>query len=148
MGVKIPPHITGLKAIHLNSHNENETRRIFYDVLRTCKFKIVEWIQPHYPKNFFEVIVIIDDKEFVILLHEFYPFLAFADKNVEGKLIFSFIDMPILESEFEAYYQVLSKAYLEKPFIPREHNLTEEELKDAKYWRPENIGEVIFNVWD
>lgn len=98
-------------------------------------------------QKFFEVIVIIDDKEFIILLHEFYPFLAFADKNVEGKIIFSFIDMPILESEFEAYYQVLSKAYLEKPFIPREHNLTEE-LKDAKYWRPENIGEVIFNVWD
>ena len=45
-------------------------------------------------QKFFEVIVIIDDKEFIILLHEFYPFLAFADKNVEGKIILVLLICP------------------------------------------------------
>ena len=37
---------------------------------------------------------------------------------------------------------------LNAAFTSSEHNLSEVELKQIKYWNPTSIGNIIFNEWD
>ncbi|HYX18982.1 MAG TPA: hypothetical protein VE944_32450 [Nostoc sp.] len=63
---------------------------------------------------------------------------------------FVFFNVPLLQAAFEALgYEVLSKEYLETdPTEEHVADLSAEELKDYRYWAPNQIGQIIFNNWD
>lgn len=83
----------------------------------------------------------------VILRNNPYQMLAFSSTEERP---FVFLNVPLLQAAFEALeYEVLSKEYLESD--PTEQDIADlsaEELKDYRYWRPNRIGEIIFNQWD
>lgn len=83
----------------------------------------------------------------VILRNANHAMLAFSCTEEEP---FVFLDVPQLQAAFETLgYEVLSKEYLES--YPTEQDiadLSKQEIKDYRYWRPSRIGEIVFNFWD
>ena len=63
----------------------------------------------------------------------------------------TFIDAPTLHAHFSPFYQVLEKKALNKPLnlsLAMKTKLNKAELKQIEYWKPESIGQIIFNYWD
>ncbi|WP_139892038.1 hypothetical protein [Bacillus sp. D386] len=64
---------------------------------------------------------------------------------------------PIL-SRHSSFYKVLHtselnetviiKNHLKHDFLQNDHDLTLAELEKIKYWKPNIVGEIIFNYWD
>jgi hypothetical protein len=86
----------------------------------------------------------------VLLLSAYVPLLAFAEPPIRY-MVQAFVDPPPeLAERFRGLgYQVLDRAALEAPV--RKESLAElrkSELDQVRYWKPERIGDVIFNHWD
>ncbi|WP_235852060.1 hypothetical protein [Niallia nealsonii] len=63
------------------------------------------------------------------------------------------MDIPILFDEFSVYYQIFYTVNLNIPTSQvlmklNEDELNSEELKQMVYWKPETMGQIIFNYWD
>ncbi|MEH7180105.1 hypothetical protein [Neobacillus vireti] len=92
-----------------------------------------------------------------ILLNAAYPFFAFASK-VEYMTI-EFMDHQELANEIIALnkdYRVLTTSELHEPIQPdgrkyllrNENTLNKDEIQNILYWKPQTVGEVIYNYWD
>ncbi|MDF2066764.1 hypothetical protein [Bacillus sp. Cr_A10] len=113
-------------------------------------------VQPQVTANFFDVEAKIFNKHLHILLNVHYPFMAFAFDVEYGKIIF--IDEPELFKQFSPFYNVLDTKELNAPVILRldskksivqnDNEFNSDELKQIAYWKPERIGDIIFNYWD
>ncbi|MFD4707853.1 hypothetical protein ACFWM3_23830 [Gottfriedia sp. NPDC058432] len=61
----------------------------------------------------------------------------------------NFIEVSHLKEEFSPFYIVLSKKELNEPLLLKSENeLNSAELNQMAYWKPNRIGEVLFNHWD
>lgn len=76
--------------------------------------KVMGFKGPEYPANFYCAQVEAGDKQFNILLNEYYPYLASASA-VEFCNI-KFIDAPAIKEYFSPCYQVLNTDELNSPF--------------------------------
>lgn len=140
-------NITGLASRDvLNQMDGQLFKKLGYEIARRVNGKVLGWFSPNYPLNYFRIVLEIEEKVISILLHEYFPYVAIA--LYEDELRFKFLDNEDVELELKPYYTVLKSAFLNEPFNPNEHDLSEVELKNAKYWRPNSNGEVIFNCWD
>lgn len=98
-------------------------------------------------RNFYFAEVQIKESRFFILLNRYYPYIAFATQIEFGNI--QFVDKPYLEEYFAPFYQVLKVKELNTPFDPIENTqLNCAELEKIAHWKPQTIGEVIFNYWD
>ena len=69
-----------------------------------------------------------------------------------------FIDEPDLIKQFSSFYKVLGTKELNEPLslrfgskksiLQNANELNSAELEQIAYWKPEKVGEVIFNYWD
>jgi len=87
----------------------------------------------------------------VALLHHHFPLLAFSVIDETGKMTFT--DEPVLVPFFEDEYTILTSSILHLPIddiFRKEHQdvLYKDEWQQINYWKPTNIGELIFNLWD
>ena len=96
--------------------------------------------------NYFRIDIEVDKKVVSILLHQYFPYASIV--LYENELQLQFIEYDNLFTELSPYYTVLEAGFLNEQFNPNAHDLSEDELKNVKYWRPNNNGEVIFNCWD
>ena len=106
--------------------------------------------------NFIDVEAKVFNKHLHILLNVHYPFIAFAIDVEYGKI--TFIDEPELFNQFSPFYNVLDTKELNAPVLLRlgskksivqnENELNSVELKQIAFWKPEIIGDLIFNYWD
>ena len=94
---------------------------------------------------------------FFLLLNQHKPLLAcaFAHDHTSPhpkEPPFSFTDLPEFLTPFESSYTILKKEELELPWIWSESELASrlspEEIKQIAYWKPQTVGEVLFNCWD
>ncbi|MEH6940370.1 hypothetical protein [Bacillus sp. JJ722] len=118
--------------------------------------KIIAFKEPEYPMNFYSVYVEFFNKQFHILLNEYYPNLAFASIVEFGNI--EFIDIPILYKQFNPFYKVLNTSELNNPvtlinsskksIIQNNNELNSTELKEIVFWKLKTVGEIIFNYWD
>lgn len=111
--------------------------------------KVINVSPPQYPVNFYCAHVEFSRDVFYILVNEHYPYLAFASVVAFGEI--KFIDVPALHELFSPFYQVIDAAELnvsvdQKMLMKMELNSAE--LEQAAYWKPQTIGQVIFNYWD
>lgn len=124
-----------------------------YEVARTIHAKVLEVREGGHYKNYYLCRMQLREyhnyssMNVVILRNDPYQMLAFSSTE---EIPFVFLNLPLLQVAFEALeYEVLSKEYLESD--PTEQDIADlsaEELKDYRYWRPSRIGEIIFNHWD
>lgn len=156
--MKLPNGITGF----YENHNEppmidgKQFKQICFNLIKSYGGTILEFKEPREKTNFFDVEVNVFNKYFHILLNAHYPLLAFASFVNFGEI--NFCDEPQLNKEFSPYYSVLGTMELNEPIsiksesknssIQNENELNSAELKQLAYWKPERIGDVIFNYWD
>lgn len=86
-----------------------------------------------------------------VLLNAHFPIVGFADPPRTGEVLFRFRDCSAL-AEFlreGGVYEVLTATELERRVTPDDlGGLSEAELAHVAYWRPQRVGDVIFNYWD
>jgi hypothetical protein len=157
--MKLPNGITGF----YNSKNNQplkvdgkQFKQVCFTITTQSGGKVLEFKEPQYPINFYDVEVKVFDNHFHILLNEHYPYLAFASVVEFGKI--NFIDVPELLKQFSSFYKVLDVKELNEPLVLKlgskkgilqnDNDLNSAELEQVAYWKPERIGEVIFNYWD
>ena len=149
----LPNGVTGFYNSDTNKPPEVERKQFkqlcFY--IASCNGgKVIDFSTPQYPANFFNVEVEILGNRFYILLNEHYPYLAFAS-FVDETYGITFIDNPILYEQFSPFYQVISSEELNIPFnqnMIKNSGLNSAELDQLAYWKPETVGQIIFNYWD
>lgn len=157
--MKLPNGITGFYSSKNNRPSKvdgRQFRQVCFSITTRFGGKVLDFKEPEYPTNFYKVDVKLYNKQFHILLNEYYPYLGFASV-VEFENI-KFIDVPDLSREFSSFYKVLSVNELHKPLvikqnsekiiIQNDNDLNSAELEQVAFWKPERIGEVIFNYWD
>ena len=74
----------------------------------------------------------------------YYPWIAFA-KNLD------FTRIEFIESPFDIIYtnvNVLTLPELEQSWHDIVGELSKAELEQIKYWKPNTVGDIIFNFWD
>ncbi|NKE04659.1 hypothetical protein [Mesobacillus selenatarsenatis] len=127
--------------------DSKQLKSLCFNYFKTNGGKILEVWEPRECTNFFDIKVNLRDKSFHILLNEHYPLLAFASDVKIGQI--NFIDKPSLGELFSGFYNVLKAEDLDnKLFEDQNNNLNRAELEQIKYWKPQRIGDVIFNFWD
>lgn len=124
-------------------------KQLCFDFIYRNGGKVIDFSTPQYPVNFYNAEIKIFDSRLYILLNEHYPYLAFASavkpRNIE------FIDEPVLFEHFCYTYKVISTVELNEPIskISIENNeLNSAELKQIAFWKPETVGQILFNYWD
>ncbi|MEH7336885.1 hypothetical protein V7161_30205 [Neobacillus drentensis] len=155
--MKLPDGITGFYEKHNRPPmiDGKQFKLLCFNSIKSNGGKVLEFKEPKEKSNFFDVEVNAFNKHFHILLNAHYPLIAFASVVSFGEI--DFIDEPQLNSEFSPFYRVLGTEELneqiinsdsKKGTIQNENKLNGAELKQLAYWKPERIGDVIFNNWD
>lgn len=157
--MNLPNGVTGFHSSIDNKPNEideNHFKSICFDLIRRNQGKILKIDEANLTSNFSKVKVNVFNREIYVLLNAYYPFLALAS-TVEFQHI-NFIDDPVLSKGFMPFYKVLSKEKLNEPLdirnskgkvsLENKNNLNSSELEQIFYWKPNTVGEVMFNFWD
>jgi hypothetical protein len=115
----------------------------------------VHQVRPAYEQvilNFHEALVTLRGRpETVrILCNAHYPIVAFTTPAArEGDARLEFTDCPELADLLRADFAILTSqeacASVADELVGQ---LSEDELRQMRYWRPQRIGDVIFNYWD
>ncbi len=148
--MNLPNGITGFYDSEANKPPQIDGqlfKQLCFSIASLHSGNIIDFKAPHYPANFYVAQVRILDNLFSIMLNEHYPYLAFASVNEDRS--FTFIDAPLLHAHFSPFYHLLDAALLNKPFTPSLNTeLNSAEWEQIAYWKPETIGQIIFNKWD
>jgi hypothetical protein len=86
-----------------------------------------------------------------VLCNAMYPYLAFVPPGAFGFTDLEFVAPVRLASAFASMteFQPLDADWLrDDPRPGLLANLAEAELEQMKYWKPQRIGDIIFNYWD
>ena len=95
--------------------------------------------------SYYEAQIAVGDELVSMLMNKYYPVIGFCKNGSDGKKIF--IDLPG-ENLSEFGYKVTSAAELNAEFNNFDHDLDAAELEQIKYWKPQSVGEIVFNEWD
>jgi len=110
----------------------------------------VERLEPaRYPRNYHRAIIQLRDKAVAVLCNAHLPWIAFAEVNDDFPL--RFIEAAPLESRFKEAIpcEVVSISSLNaSPDAGTLAGLRAFERKQIQYWRPQRLGDIIFNFWD
>jgi len=146
--MKLPYGVTGFyeKSKEPPKMDEKQFKQLCYTIMKNNGGKVLEFKVPQEATNFFDVEVNVFNKHLHILMNAHYPFLAFASDVNIGEV--HFINEPHLYKQFSSFYYVLETKELSQPIVTEPHELNHAEWKQLAYWKPERIGDVIFNHWD
>lgn len=152
--MRLPNGITGFYSSKANNPPQvdgKQFKQLCFHFVSHKGGKVIDFNVPQYPMNFYNVRVEIFNMQFYILLNEHYPYLAFATAVEFGNM--KFVDIPVLFERFSPFYQVMDTASLNVPIgrileEKNKHELNSAEWEEIAYWKPNTIGEIIFNYWD
>ncbi|MEH7501050.1 hypothetical protein V7152_03250 [Neobacillus drentensis] len=156
--MKLPNGITGFyeKENEPPKMDGKQFKQVCFSLVTNNRGLVLNYNEPYGGTNFFDVEVKVFNKHFHVLLNAHYPFLAFASV-VNFKQI-NFVDEPQLFEQFSYFYSVLETKELNEPLfiklssieciLQNDNELNSAELKQLIYWKPERIGDLIFNFWD
>lgn len=115
----------------------------------------VNEVRPAYDqvvRNFHEAFITLRDRPGVVrvLCNAHYPVVAFATVSThEGDARPEFMDCPELADVLRGEFTIITRrdacAGIADALIAQ---LGNDELDQMRYWRPQRIGDVIFNYWD
>jgi len=102
--------------------------------------------------NFHEALITLRDRPDIVrlLCNAHYPIVAFATPAAhDGDMRLEFSDCPELAAALSAEFSIITRqeacAGVADELVAE---LGEAELHQMRYWRPQRIGDVIFNYWD
>jgi len=150
--MKLPNGVTGFYDSIVNKPPQvdgKQFKQLCFDFTSRNRGKVIDFITPQSPTNFYYAQVEILRNRLCILLNEHYPYLAFASKVEFGNI--TFIDRPVFHEHFSSFYQVLGTGELNVPLnqnLIKKTDLNNAELEQIAFWKPETVGQIIFNYWD
>ncbi|SMQ81566.1 hypothetical protein SAMN05444673_4382 [Bacillus sp. OV166] len=137
-------------------HTKNDVKREFFNSVTKVGGKTGNFFEPEYSTSYYEGVFKYKGRTIYALFNKYQPLMGFVSKVDEYN--FSFIDVPELLNGFRSYFKILSVKDLTTPFeikevngkifVKNKHQLKDVEVQQALYWKPQTIGEVIFNSWD
>ena len=149
--------VTGFYSVNQQppSMDEKQYKQNCYSLISSMDGDVLSFQGAQTAANFFNTEVKVLNKHLHILLNEHYPFMAFTCKFDYGKTIF--YDEPELLKLFSPYYTVLGTDELNESIILKlgsrriiqnDNELNDDELTQIAYWKPERMGDILFNYWD
>jgi hypothetical protein len=99
--------------------------------------------------NFYQADVKVGDRLLSILCNQTFPVVAVVESPIEIDVLrpldITKLTNPIKELRFE----IAEKNELERAITTEDLAiLGEDERRQAKYWKPARIGQLVFNWWD
>lgn len=142
------PGVTGFSEKELSNKEIKDFEAYLYHAIRCENGEVIETEFPENNRNFYTYQIGIRTKVFYILLHSIFPFVAFA--SVVDYSGITFIDEPEqVKTILTESYNVLDTNLLNQTLTREDTSrLGKQEQEMIRYWKPETIGEVIFNYWD
>lgn len=130
----------------------SDFRGIVFDVARIAGARIIDdsFLSARLGQNYFSVTVELSSKKQAvkILASSGYPVFAFS---TAGEVL-SFMDSPELDlafSECHPQFKIMRLTELNTRIRGLSlDGLSETLVDDLKYWTPDTLGEVLFNIWD
>jgi hypothetical protein len=150
----LPAGITGLGSDADSPASLIDTREFLsycHSVAREHRGVVRSSYDAKYPRNFAAATLSLPDCSLSVVLNVHYPFLALATPLQEHDMEPQFIDLPSVADTFREFqrYTVLNPSELSTPITENVIcALSEAERREIRYWKPEAIGEIIFNSWD
>ncbi|MEK4229321.1 hypothetical protein [Solibacillus sp. FSL H8-0538] len=133
-----------------------ECKKHCYSIIDNLGGEVLTWNELEVGRNYYYVQVKVFDECLYILLNAMYPFIAISSSAAPGGL--DYIDHEQLWKGFSLHYHVLRadelnellviKEVKDTNFVENNHQLSEAEFYNIKYWRPKTVGDIVFNYWD
>ncbi|MDQ2087898.1 hypothetical protein RBH29_15815 [Herbivorax sp. ANBcel31] len=150
--MKLPNGIAGFFSSETNeplSVDGKQFKQLCYHIAIHNEGKVIDFNEPKYPRKFYYAQVEILGEQFYILLNGHHPYIAFSSSIGFGNI--KFIDKPFISEQFSLFYKVLGLADLHVSVdenLIKKTELNIAELEQLAYWKPETVGQIIFNYWD
>lgn len=145
----LPRGITGFwsaKTQPLLTFSEKEFRRMCYLLAGENGGSVVEVDTDITGRNFYFAMIRKYDTSVFILQNIYYPYRAFARRDGVGGFVL--IQQPEWLQLPESQVHFLNLDELNQDWHGLCGALNAEELEQIRYWKPQTVGEIIFNVWD
>ena len=97
-------------------------------------------------RNFYSAKLSRYDQSVFILQNIHYPYIAFAQRDASSRFVL--IAPPDWLQMSDDPVRVLSPNELNQDWHGLCGELSPEELEQIRYWNPQTVGEIIFNMWD
>ncbi len=101
--------------------------------------------------NFARVTLELPGGPVAVVLNLHYPIVAFVAPQPDNESRLRFVDASAVSDSFRGFsiYKVLTASEAGRPVAEEVCRLlSPTELEQLRYWRPQCIGEVVFNDWD
>lgn len=145
----LPRGITGFWSVNANPPpflDEKAFRRMCHALARENGGTVAEVDTDTASRNFYSAKLSRYDQSVFLLQNIHYPYAAFAQRDADGRFIFTsppeWLRLP------EGTVRFLSLAELNQDWRNLCGELSPEELEQICYWNPKTVGEIIFNTWD
>ena len=120
---------------------------------RSLRGRMTGFQSPSSPllRNFAVGLLELPGREVAVLLNAHHPIVGFAEPDGEAIVNPRFLDEPRLAGVIRSFgpYDVYTSTELERAIEAGDlERLAPAELKQWKYWKPERVGDLIFNYWD
>lgn len=126
-------------------------KELCHGLARTLEGELLEFSDTLYPANFYKAVFNLPALNICLVMNKHYPIIAFA-RAVEAVKI-EFIDYDAGKNAVPDEFTVLPTSILEVPVTGNMEDLpvnqlNKGEIEQIKYWKPETVGQIIFNFWD
>ncbi|MCY1058898.1 hypothetical protein [Nannocystis sp. SCPEA4] len=145
----VRPGLTGFGGSHDRRWNLASFRAACHAMARAVpRTALGECEGPHQSAEYYRARVDHEGTPLWLLLNAVEPVLAFAQWG--QRLDYRFVDAPLLAAAFHGPHELATAAQLETRLAPQdwETRLHGQELAQARHWRPERVGDLVFSWWD
>lgn len=131
-----------------------EITTVIFSLARMCGWEIGNFHWNSYPMSFHWVEASQGDRNFALLIHEFSPYVALSSSLPDYFNLIFFDDSAFAEAaqRFVAPFEILRASELSRPLSDADRifvsQLSAQHERDLKHWKPDAVGDVIFNWWD
>ena len=143
----LPNGITGFRDLKDPCIPEQKKRvfqRFCYSIANRYHCMVLSFDFDLTSKNFYSAEIKTEYGRLYLLENAYYPWIAFA-KNLDFTRI-EFIESPF--DIIDTNVNVLTLPELEQSWHDIVGELSKAELEQIKYWKPNTVGDIIFNFWD
>jgi len=143
----LPNGITGfrdLKDPYIPEQEKRVFQRFCYSIATRYHCVVLSFDFDLASKNFYSAEIKTEQGRLYLLENAYYPWIAFARSCNFTKI--KFIENPF--SITDSNICVLTLSELQQDWHNIVGELNKAELKQIEYWKPNTVGDIIFNFWD
>lgn len=131
-------------------------KRLCHTLANYTNGKVLCFEEPQVAQNFYKAELDLSNDKIFILLNSSYPFIAFASSIEYFKIKFIDHSLQNVVNAFSDGFRILFANKLNERLqldertrtVTNENCLNKTELDQIFYWKPETVGDVVFNYWD